>query len=79
MPRDEAERTGAIHFFGEKYGDQVKVYFIGETLEDAISKEFCGGPHVKNTGRLFPLEIYKQESIGKGKMRVYARFVRDTN
>jgi alanyl-tRNA synthetase len=56
------------------YPDQVKVYFIGENLEKAISKEFCGGPHVKNTSELKPIEIFKQESIGEGKMRIYARF-----
>ena len=74
LPKEEAEKTGAIHVFGEKYGDVVRVYYIGNTLETAFSKEFCGGPHVKNTGELAPVQIYKQESIGKGIMRVYAKF-----
>ncbi|EKE00220.1 MAG: hypothetical protein ACD_22C00072G0003 [uncultured bacterium] len=75
LNKAEAEKTGALHFFGDKYGDQVKVYFVGENLENAYSKEFCGGPHVQNTGELAPITIYKQESIGKGKMRIYAKFV----
>ena len=73
-PKEEAEKSGAIHVFGEKYGDVVRVYFIGDTIESAFSREFCGGPHVKNTGELAPVQIYKQESIGKGIMRVYVRF-----
>jgi alanyl-tRNA synthetase len=75
LAREEAEQSGALHFFGEKYGEQVKVYFVGTSLESAVSKEFCGGPHVENTSDLEKIEIYKQEGIGKGKIRVYARFV----
>jgi alanyl-tRNA synthetase len=74
LPKEEADKTRALHFFGEKYGDQIKVYFIGDSLENAISKEYCGGPHVHNTSELSSIEIYKQESIGKGLMRIYARF-----
>ncbi len=76
LPKDEAVKSGAVYMKSETYPDQVKVYFIGESLEKAISKEFCGGPHVKNTSELKPIEIFKQESIGEGKMRVYARFKR---
>jgi len=74
LSKEEAEKTGALHFFGEKYGDQIRVYFVGNSLENAISKEYCGGPHVQNTSELHLIEIFKQESIGKGLMRVYARF-----
>lgn len=74
LSKSEAEKTGATHAFNEKYGDQVNVYFIGESLDNCISKEFCGGPHVKNTSELQSVEIYKQESIGKGIQRIYARF-----
>ncbi|HLB52044.1 hypothetical protein A3F07_02980 [candidate division WWE3 bacterium RIFCSPHIGHO2_12_FULL_38_15] len=74
LPKEEAEKTGAIHAFGEKYGGVVRIYYIGDSLVTAFSKEFCGGPHVKNTGDLEPVRIYKQESIGKGIMRVYVRF-----
>lgn len=75
LPKEEAEKTGAMHVFGEKYGDVVTVYFIGETLETAVSKEFCGGPHVKNISEIGRLSIYKQESVGKGVRRVYAKSV----
>ncbi len=74
LPREEAEKTGALSFFKEKYADLVKVYFIGETIENAVSKEFCGGPHVENTGELKPIEIYKQKKLGEDVIRVYARF-----
>ena len=42
-----------------------------------ISIEICGGPHVKNTGELPKIEIYKQKMIGEGKLRIYARFKED--
>ena len=71
MPRDEAERTGAIHFFGEKYGDQVKVYFIGPE-GDPVSAEFCNGPHVSQTREIGIFKITKQESLGKGVKRIRA-------
>ncbi|MBW6441333.1 alanine--tRNA ligase [Patescibacteria group bacterium] len=74
MPQDEAISSGAIHLEGEQYPDQVKVYFIGESLESSFSKEFCGGPHVSNTGEIGAIEIYKQDKIGEGKMRIYAKF-----
>ncbi len=74
MSKDQAEKTGAIHAFGEKYGDEVKVYYIGETLDTAVSKEFCGGPHVSNTKEIGLIDIYKQERLGDGKMRLYAKF-----
>jgi len=74
MEKGEAIKSGAVYMKSESYPDQVKVYFIGDNLENAISREFCGGPHVKNTSELKHIEIFKQESIGEGKMRVYARF-----
>ncbi len=75
LPRAEAEKMGALHFFKEKYTDRVSVYFVGPTLEEAFSKEFCGGPHVKDLSELSPtLKIYKQENVGKGIRRIYAKF-----
>ena len=62
-----ALESGALAFFGEKYGDQVKVYSIG-----AFSKEVCGGPHVTHTGMLGHFKITKQESVGQGIRRVRA-------
>ncbi|MFI5240948.1 MAG: alanine--tRNA ligase [Microgenomates group bacterium] len=58
---------GALHFFGERYGEKVKVYSIGE-----FSKEVCGGPHVENTDQVGHVKIIKQEKIGSGIIRVYA-------
>ncbi|MFA6005589.1 MAG: alanine--tRNA ligase-related protein [Patescibacteria group bacterium] len=75
LPKTEAEKSGALHFFKEKYPDTVKVYFVGKSLESAFSKEFCGGPHVKNLSEMNPtFKIYKQEAVGKGVRRIYAKF-----
>jgi alanyl-tRNA synthetase len=63
----EAITEGALHFFGEKYGKEVKVYTIG-----SFSKEVCGGPHVDNTRELTRVRINKQEKIGSGVIRIYA-------
>ncbi len=72
MPKAEAEKTGARHFFGEKYGDVVSIYFIGNDLETAYSKEFCGGPHVKNTSELGKFKIQKEEASSQGVRRIKA-------
>lgn len=72
MPLTEAERTGARHFFGEKYGDEVSIYFVGDTLETAYSKEFCGGPHVENTSVLGKFKIQKEEAVSAGVRRIKA-------
>ncbi len=68
IPKNEALKIGAKSFFREKYPDTVKVYFIGD-----YSKEFCGGPHVKNTKEIGSLKIFKFEKIGNNLFRVYAR------
>ncbi len=72
LPLAEAEKTGALHFFGEKYGDSVNVYFIGDSIESAYSKEFCGGPHVKNTSELGIFKIAKEEAVSAGVRRIKA-------
>jgi len=72
MPKAEAEKSGAFHFFGDKYGDIVSVHYIGESLEKAHSKEFCGGPHVKNTSELGHFKIQKEEAISAGVRRIKA-------
>ncbi|OGM36079.1 hypothetical protein A3E41_04585 [Candidatus Woesebacteria bacterium RIFCSPHIGHO2_12_FULL_38_9] len=71
MPKDQALATGAIHAFNEKYTDTVKIYYVGEELDDAISREFCGGPHVTHTGEIGSVKIKKQEKIGSGIIRLY--------
>ena len=68
IPKDEALKLGARSFFREKYPDMVKVYFVGN-----YSKEFCGGPHVKNTSEIGKIEIYKHEKIGSNLYRIYAK------
>lgn len=72
LPKDEAEKSGALHFFGEKYGDQVSVYYVGNDLVDAFSKEFCGGPHVTNTSTLGTFKIAKEEAVSAGVRRIKA-------
>jgi alanyl-tRNA synthetase len=67
MPLDQALAAGALAFFGEKYGDQVKVYTAG-----GFSKEVCGGPHVAHTGELGRFRIVKEEAVGQGVRRVRA-------
>jgi len=72
MSRDEAEKIGAKHFFGDKYGDEISIYYIGDTLENAYSKEFCGGPHVGNTGEIGKFKIQKEEAVAGGIRRIKA-------
>lgn len=62
--------SGARAFFAEKYPDKVSVYTIG-----TYSKELCGGPHVDNTGTIGSISIYKDESLGSGKRRIYAKLI----
>lgn len=68
LAKTEAEKLGAKSFFREKYPDMVKVYSIGD-----YSKEFCGGPHVKNTKEIGQIKIYKFEKIGSNLYRIYAK------
>lgn len=72
MKKGEAEKTGARHFFGEKYPDEVSVYLIGNSLDSAWSKEFCGGPHVSNTSELGRFKIQKEEAVSAGVRRIKA-------
>lgn len=72
MKKSDAEKTGALHFFGEKYPDEVNVYYIGDSLDSAYSKEFCGGPHVENTNMLGKFKIAKEEAVSAGVRRIKA-------
>ncbi|MBI4100568.1 alanine--tRNA ligase [Candidatus Microgenomates bacterium] len=67
MNYDEAIESGALAFFGEKYGEKVKVYSIG-----SFSREVCGGPHVDFTGSLGRFKITREQSVGSGVRRIYA-------
>jgi alanyl-tRNA synthetase len=76
MPIDEAKKLGAMALFNEKYGDTVRVIGIGapdaQNLSQAFSREFCGGTHVNNTGKIVGLKIVKEESISAGVRRITA-------
>src|SRR6185369_14375816 len=62
MTVEEAKHRGAIGLFEEKYGDKVKVYFVGDGSEN-FSSEICGGPHVDHTGALGSFKIQKEEAV----------------
>ena len=74
-PTEEALEMGAIGAFGERYGEEVKVYSIGED-DNVISFEVCGGPHVEHTGILAEggkrFKITKEESSSAGIRRIKA-------
>lgn len=67
MTVEEAKAQGAIAFFDSKYGEQVKVYSIGD-----FSKEVCGGPHVERTGDMGHFKILKEQSSSAGVRRIKA-------
>ena len=67
MTMAEAEAEGAVAFFGEKYGEVVRVLDAGPH-----SRELCGGTHVTSTGQIGPLKITKEESIASNTRRIYA-------
>ena len=67
MKKEDAIKSGAECMFIEKYPDIVTVYTIGN-----VSKELCGGPHVKNTSELGTFKIKKEESSSSGVRRIKA-------
>lgn len=76
MSLSDAIKSGALHFFAEKYGNEVKVYTIGDPNGTWFSKEVCGGPHVTHTGEIGGVKIIKQEKVGAGVVRIYAALVK---
>ena len=67
MKKEDALKSGAECMFIEKYPDEVTVYTIGN-----VSKELCGGPHVKHTGELGHFKILKEEASSQGVRRIKA-------
>jgi len=67
MSLEKAKETGAHGTFTNKYGEEVKVYSIGD-----VSKEICGGPHAENTSQLHHFKIIKEESSSSGIRRIKA-------
>ncbi len=72
MPKAEAESIGAEMEFGTTYPTIVSVYSIEDKNGTAVSKEFCGGPHVEHTGDLGTFRILKEEASSAGIRRIKA-------
>jgi alanyl-tRNA synthetase len=71
MKKENALKLVPFAAFAEKYGDLVKVYYIGPE-DNPFSIEICRGPHVENTSELGEFQIIKQENIGAGTKRIKA-------
>ncbi len=71
LPKEEALKLVPYAAFSEKYGDIVKVYYIGDK-SNSYSIEICNGPHVQNTSELGKFRIAKQDNVAAGVKRIKA-------
>jgi alanyl-tRNA synthetase len=74
-PTKEAFKLGAKGAFGDKYGETVRVYTIGDAAKP-FSREICGGPHVEHTGEIGHFKILKEESSSSGVRRIKATVIK---
>ena len=72
MSYDEAVQTGALALFNEKYGDKVRVLFMGSEGETPCSVEFCGGTHLSRTGQAGSFVILSEGGVAAGVRRIEA-------
>ena len=71
VKKEEALKLVPFAAFEEKYGETVKLYYIGD-VNKPFSIEICNGPHVENTSVLGTFKILKQENVGAGVKRIKA-------
>ena len=70
MDAEEAKKCGAMALFGEKYGDKVRVVGIKDEKGEFVSRELCGGTHVRNTAQIRLAKVVQESAISAGSRRI---------